>query len=336
MSSKSMRIGISVGDTNGIGLEVILKALQNPAVYAECSPIIYASSDMLQQHAALMDIAYPEIIVLGTEKSIEKGKIYLKEIWTTHQKVEAGTATPSSGKLAFESLETVVNDLLSGDLEGIVTAPIDKKNIQNKAFQFPGHTEYLAAKSTSEEVLMLLISNGLRVGVVTGHIPLSKVASTLHTDLICEKARLVNTSLSLDFGIAKPRIAILGLNPHAGDGGLLGHEEEAIITPAIEKLSAEGIGVYGPYPADGFFGSSLYKNFDVILAMYHDQGLVPFKALSFGTGVNFTAGLPIVRTSPDHGTAFDIAGQNKADGSSFAEAVIAAVEIIKNRRRIDS
>jgi 4-hydroxythreonine-4-phosphate dehydrogenase len=327
-----MRIGISVGDTNGIGLEVVLKALSDRQAYADCSAIIYASEGLLKQNLDLLDIEFSEILSLGAGQEPEKGQVYIKEIWSEAVEFNPGAPSASSGQLSFESLEAVVEDLKSGQLDAMVTAPIDKKNIQGKDFYFPGHTEYLASKVDSDKVLMLLISGALRVGVVTGHIPISKVATHITSELIQEKSRMMHHSLVHDFGLAKPRIAVFGLNPHAGDGGLLGSEEEHIIQPAIAALQALGIEAQGPFPADGFFGSSVYTKYDAILAMYHDQGLVPFKALSFGSGVNFTAGLSIVRTSPDHGTAFDIAGKNKADGSSFAAAIRCAIDIVSNRR----
>lgn len=327
-----MRIGISVGDTNGIGLEVVLKALANLQAYADCSPIIYASQGLLKQNLDLLDLEFPEVLPLSTGQEFEKGRVYVNDIWSHEVVFEPGIPSPSSGQFSFESLEAVVEDLKAGQLDAMVTAPIDKKNIQGKDFYFPGHTEYLASKVGSDEVLMLLVSGELRVGVVTGHIPISKVAAAISSELIQEKARMMHHSLVNDFGITSPRIAVLGLNPHAGDGGLLGSEEELTIQPAIAALQTQGIDAQGPFPADGFFGSSVYTKYDSILAMYHDQGLVPFKALSFGSGVNFTAGLSIVRTSPDHGTAFDIAGQNKADGSSFAAALRCAIDIVNNRR----
>lgn len=331
-----MRIGISAGDPNGIGLEVALKALSNKDTCANCSPIIYASKDVIDQHLALLDLDLPEFIEFETGNDVTAGQMYFKEIWPEEFQVEPGVPTTASGRSSFESLQSVTDDLLEGRLEAMVTCPIDKKNIQNDAFQFPGHTEYLASKTDSDEVLMLLVSNGLRVGVVTGHIPLSEIAFNLTSDLISTKARLIHRTLIQDFGIQNPQIALLGLNPHAGDGGLLGSEEETIIAPSIAELRSEGIEASGPFPADGFFGSSNYKDYDAILAMYHDQGLIPFKALSFGSGVNFTAGLSIIRTSPDHGTAFGIAGQNKADGSSFAAALRSAVDIALNRRSISA
>lgn len=327
-----MRIGISVGDTNGIGLEVVLKALANPEVYADCSAIIYASQSLVKQNLDLLDLEFPKIPTHRAGQELKKGQVYIKEVWSSEVTFEPGIPSPSSGQLSFDSLQSVVEDLKAGELDAMVTAPIDKKNIQGKGFYFPGHTEYLASRIQSEEVLMLLVSGNLRVGVVTGHIPISQVASTLSSELIQEKAQIMHRSLIQDFDIAHPRIAILGLNPHAGDSGLLGPEEELTIQPAIDALNSQGINAQGPFPADGFFGSSVYKQFDAILAMYHDQGLVPFKALSFGTGVNFTAGLSIVRTSPDHGTAFGIAGKNKADASSFAAAFLSAKEILRNRR----
>jgi 4-hydroxythreonine-4-phosphate dehydrogenase len=240
--------------------------------------------------------------------------------------------TPQGGKYALKSLDCAIADLKSGKIDVLVTAPLNKQNIQSETFNFPGHTEYLAQQIGVKENLMILCSENLKVALVTGHIPLNKVHSTISSDLIIRKARLLNKSLKEDFGIRKPKIAVLGLNPHAGDNGLLGNEEKEIIVPAIEKLRNEDIFVLGPYAADGFFGAGTFVKFDATLAMYHDQGLAPFKALSFGSGVNYTAGMPFIRTSPDHGTGFDIAGKNMANPDSFRSAIYLACDIYKNRQ----
>jgi 4-hydroxythreonine-4-phosphate dehydrogenase len=246
--------------------------------------------------------------------------------------VELGERSKEGGKYALKSLETAVKDLASNKVDVLVTAPIDKKAIQSEDFDFPGHTEYLAKMSNADDALMLMVSEDLRVGVVTGHIPLQDVAKTVTKEKIIDKIDQINASLLKDFGIPNGKIAVLGLNPHAGEKGLLGDEEDKVIIPAIKEASKNGAQVHGPYPADGFFGSSSYKKFDAILAMYHDQGLIPFKAMTFGFGVNFTAGLPIVRTSPDHGTAFEIAGKNLANEGSFRHAIYLAVDVYAKRQ----
>jgi 4-hydroxythreonine-4-phosphate dehydrogenase len=250
-------------------------------------------------------------------------------------KIELGKSTAIAGELSLLSLEAACDDLQKNNIDVVVTAPINKKNIQAPGFAFPGHTEYFAKKFNSDNYLMLMVNNVLRIGVVTGHVPLSKVKETLTEDLILRKIQVMNFSLMRDFGINKPRIAVLALNPHAGDDGLIGTEEKTVIQPAIEKAYSQNILAFGPYPADGFFGAASFKNFDGILAMYHDQGMIPFKLLSFDEGVNFTAGLSIVRTSPAHGTAYDLAGKNEASPEAFRNALYLAGDIFNHRCEYD-
>jgi 4-hydroxythreonine-4-phosphate dehydrogenase len=252
--------------------------------------------------------------------------------WEEDVKIDLGVANEIGGKYALISLEKATDDLVSGAIDALVTAPINKHNIQSETFKFPGHTEYLQERSGSKDVLMFLLSEDIRVGVVTGHIPLAGVAQSITKEKIVKKLVLMNESLKKDFWIEKPKIAVLGLNPHAGDNGLLGSEEEQVIMPAIQEAFDKGVICFGPYPADGFFGKGSFRQFDAVLAMYHDQGLIPFKTLAFSTGVNYTAGLKFVRTSPDHGTGYDIAGKNIADPSSFIEAIFSAIHIVKHRR----
>jgi len=247
-------------------------------------------------------------------------------------RVELGKSTPQGGEAALSSIERAVEDLKSGKIDVLITAPIDKHNIQSETFNFKGHTEYLKSKAGAEDVLMFMIGESMRIGIATGHVPLSKVPELITVETLLKKIRLMNQSLILDFGIRKPRIAVLGLNPHAGDNSLLGSEEVEIISPAIEEAKREGILTFGPFPADGFFGAGSFTKFDGILAMYHDQGLTPFKALTFDAGVNFTAGLPFIRTSPDHGTAFAIAGKGEASENSFRQAIYLACDIFRNRQ----
>jgi len=252
--------------------------------------------------------------------------------WNEDVKIEPGVTNKEVGKYAFISIERAVNDLLTGDIDALVTAPINKDTIQSEDFNFPGHTEYLQMRASSPDSLMFLVSDTLRVGVVTGHIPVAKIAESITTEKILSKLRLMDASLRHDFWLRKPKIAVLGLNPHAGDNGLIGSEEETIIKPAIDEARANDILAMGPYAADGFFANGTYLQFDAVLAMYHDQGLIPFKQVAFEQGVNFTAGLSFVRTSPDHGTAFDIAGKNQASEVSFREALFTAIHIVKHRR----
>lgn len=331
MENIKARIGISVGDINGIGIEVIIKTLMDPRIYEFCTPIVYGSVKTTSYHKKLLGIQEFNFQVIRNAGEANLRKPNLINCWEEEVKIELGNDTALGGKYALKSLEAAMEDLLGGKLDALVTAPINKSNIQSEGFAFPGHTEYLQKKAGSPDSLMFMLSEDLKIGVVTGHIPISQVAAAITKEGILSKLRLINRSLKNDFWIEKPRIAVLGLNPHAGDHGLLGSEEEQIIKPAIARAFEEGIMAFGPFPADGFFGQAAYMKFDAVLAMYHDQGLIPFKHLSFGKGVNFTAGLPFIRTSPDHGVAYDIAGKSQANESSFREAIYAAGDLFRRR-----
>ena len=330
--SDKLKIGISIGDINGIGLEVVLKTLAESKVLDYCTPIVYGHTKVASFHRKAAHLSDFMFNVVPNAEAAVAGKANMINCWEEDVKIELGTANETGGKYAFLSLQKATDDLVSGAIDALVTAPINKNNIQSENFTFPGHTEYLQERSGSDDVLMFLISDTLRVGVVTGHIPVIEVAQAITKEKIVKKIQLINESLKKDFWIEKPKIAILGLNPHASDNGLLGSEEAEIISPAIQEAFDKGIICFGPYPADGFFGNATYKQFDAVLAMYHDQGLIPFKTIAFETGVNYTAGLKFVRTSPDHGTGYDIAGKGIADPTSFMEALFAAIHIVKNRR----
>jgi 4-hydroxythreonine-4-phosphate dehydrogenase len=334
--SNKVKIGISIGDVNGIGLEVILKALANNAILDYCTPIVYGHTKVASYHRKALGLPDFNFHVAASASTANPKKANMINCWEEDVKIELGTSTETGGKYALLSLEKATEDLISGEIDALVTAPINKFNIQSDTFSFPGHTEYLQERSGSNDVLMFLISEELKIGVVTGHIPVKDVATTITKEKIVQKLKMINDSLKKDFWIEKPKIAVLGLNPHAGDNGLLGKEEQEIIIPAIQEAFDKGIICFGPYPADGFFGNGTFKQFDAVLAMYHDQGLVPFKTIAFSTGVNYTAGLKVVRTSPDHGTGYDIAGKNLADPTSFIEAIFAATHIVKNRREQES
>lgn len=334
--SNKIKIGISVGDINGIGMEVILKALSEAKILDYCTPIVYGNTKVASYHRKANGIADFSFNVIPNAEAANPKKANLINCWEEDVKIELGQATATGGKYALISLERATADLTSGQIDALVTAPINKHNIQSESFSFPGHTEYLQERSKSRDVLMFLLNDNLRVGVVSGHIPLAEVPQSISKEKIVKKLQLMNESLKKDFWIEKPKIAVLGLNPHAGDNGLLGKEEEEIISPAIQEAFDKGIITFGPFPADGFFGKGSYKQFDGVLAMYHDQGLVPFKTIAFGSGVNFSAGLNVVRTSPDHGTGYDIAGKGIADPSSFIEAIFRALHILRNRREQES
>jgi len=326
-----IRIGISVGDINGIGLEVIIKTFLDHRMLTVCTPVIYCNHRVVSHHRKALDFMDFNYTSVKNIDSIIYKKVNVINTWEEDVPIEFGTSTEIAGKCALKSLETAAIDLHIGKTDALVTAPINKNNMQQEGFNFPGHTEYLADKFDAKNYLMMLVAGNLRIGVVTGHIPLKDVAQNLSTDKIMTKIKAMNKSLKEDFGIDKPKIAILGLNPHSGDNGLLGTEEKTIIIPAIKRAFDEKMVVMGPYPADGFFGSGTYHDFDGVLAMYHDQGLVAFKSIAFDSGVNFTAGLPIVRTSPDHGTGYDIAGKNIASETSFREAIYLACDILNKR-----
>lgn len=330
--SNKITVAISVGDTNGIGLEVVLKTFTDQRMLESCTPVLYASKQVCQFHIKQNNIEIQDINYIASADQLKHGKINVVEIWPEKVWIEFGQATNEAGTAAFTSLKAAVKDLASNKTNVLVTAPINKATIQSEDFDFKGHTEYLANYANEENPLMILTNDNLRVALVSGHVPLKEVPTVVSSELITNKLRVFSKSLNIDFGITRPRIAVLGLNPHNGDGGLIGDEESTIITPAINQAQEESILAFGPFPADGFFGSTNVKQYDGVLAMYHDQGLAPFKALAFGNGVNFTAGLPIVRTSPDHGTAFDIAGKDVADPSSFRQAVYQACDIYRERK----
>lgn len=326
-----VKVGITIGDVNGVGPEVIIKTFSDNRMHQVCTPVIYGSTKAISYHRKTLNNTEFNFTTIKNVSEINPKRTNLINCWEEEIKIDLGQASPVAGKYAFTALQSACKDLAEGHIQVLVTAPIDKKTMQQDGFRFPGHTEYLAQQFNSPEYLMMLVSDRLKIATVTGHIPVKQVAAEITSEKIISKIKVMNHSLKRDFNIRKPRIAVLGLNPHSGDSGLIGNEEAEIITPAIKTAYDQGILVYGPYPADGFFGSSHFKSFDGILAMYHDQGLVPFKALSFETGVNFTAGLPVVRTSPDHGTAYDIAGKNIASEESFRSAIYLACDIYKNR-----
>ncbi len=332
MNNNKIKVGITQGDINGIGYEIIFKALADSRLLESFTPVIYGSSKVAAYHRKALNIDNFSLNSIRTADEAHPKRVNIINCLGDEVRVELGKSTTIAGDAAFKALERAVEDIKSGAIDVLVTAPINKKNIQSEKFNFPGHTEYLAQQAESDEVLMLMVSDYLKVGVVTGHVPLKDVSQGITIDNIYDKLRILDSTLRIDFTIRKPRIAVLGLNPHAGDQGILGTEEEDIIIPAINKAKEEGIMALGPYAADGLFGSNQLKNFDAILAMYHDQGLAPFKTLMFTNGVNYTAGLPFIRTSPDHGTAYDIAGQNKADKDSFLNAIYLAVDTYKNRK----
>lgn len=332
MKNNNVKVAISHGDINGIGYEVIMKTLSDSRVLEMCTPIIYGSSKVAAYHKKALNLQNINFNNIKEANEADDRKVNLINCISEEVKVDLGQSTAEAGEASVKSLDYALADLIDEKVNVLVTAPINKENVQSEKFSFNGHTEYLQTKTNTDDVLMLLVSDVLRVGVVTNHSPLSKVASEINKGLILSKLRILNESLIKDFGIRKPRIAVLALNPHAGDGGLLGKEEIEIIEPAIAEAKNEGMMAFGPYPADGFFGKGSFKSFDAVLAMYHDQGLAPFKALSFENGVNYTAGLPIIRTSPSHGTAYDLAGKDEASPDSFRQALYLACDIYKNRK----
>jgi 4-hydroxythreonine-4-phosphate dehydrogenase len=331
MKNDRIVVGISAGDINGIGYEVILKTLLDARIMTNTIPVVYGSPKVAAYHRKALNIENFSLITIKSLEEVSTKKPNIVNCLNDDIVVELGKSTAISGEAAFISLQTAVKDLKSKKLDVIITAPINKKNIQSDKFNFPGHTEYLQKEFECNDVLMLMVSEIMKIGVVIGHQPINKVAELITTDKILSKLKILNNSLKVDFKISKPLIAVFGLNPHAGDDGVIGNEEKEIIIPAIKKAQDEGIMAYGPFPADGFFASGMFKKYDAILAMYHDQGLAPFKALCSDDGVNYTAGLPIVRTSPAHGTAYEIAGKGIASEESFRQAYYLACDIFKNR-----
>ena len=323
-------VGISLGDINGVGIEVILKTFEDKRMLDFCTPVLFGASRTISVHKKVLNID-THIHGIHSLDKIVHGKVNLLNIWKEEANIEIGKATKTGGDYAYRSLNEATKALKNNKVDVLVTAPINKETIQSEKFSFSGHTEFLESELDGKS-LMILMNDALRIGLITGHIPVAEVANTISSELIEQKVKTLHDSLVQDFNINKPRIAILGLNPHSGDNGIIGKEETELIKPTIDKIKETGVLVFGPYAADGFFGSETYKQFDGVLAMYHDQGLAPFKALSFGNGVNFTAGLDKIRTSPDHGTAFDIAGKSKANPDSFKEALFAAIKIYQNRK----
>lgn len=335
MSDKKIRVAITHGDTNGIGYEVILKTFAEPAMLDLCIPIIYGSPKVAAYHRKALNLQ-TNFSIIENAKDAQEGRLNLLTTFEDEVKVDLGQPSPEAGQAALKALDRAMTDYRMGLYDVLVTAPINKNTIQSDMFHFRGHTEYIEQSvGEGQKALMILMNDTLRVALVTTHLPIKDVAKAITKENIIEKATIFSQSLKRDMRISAPRIAVLALNPHAGDGGVLGTEEQDIISPAIAELEQQGVLAFGPYAADGFFGSGTYAHYDGVLAMYHDQGLAPFKTLALENGVNFTAGLPIVRTSPDHGTAYDIAGKGIADEQSFRQAIYAAIDIYRNRQNYD-
>lgn len=335
MEHKKIKLGITHGDINGIGYEVILKTFSDSRMLEFCTPVLYGSSKVATYHKNLLSLhqdlninAVPSA-EMATEKHFNVVNLTDEEI-----KIDIGRSTEVAGELSRKALEIACKDLKDGKIDVLVTAPINKKNIQSPTFDFPGHTEYLSHQFGSSSLMMMVCEN-VRMGIVTNHLALKDVPSTLTHNLLADKLMLMNESLKRDFGVPMPKIAVLALDPHAGDNGVIGNFDMTVLKPVIDEMQGKGILAYGPYPSDGFFGSREFFKFDGVLALYHDQGLIPFKLMSFSEGVNFTAGLPYVRTSPAHGTAYDIAGKDKANEQSFRSAVYLACNILRNRKEYD-
>ena len=332
MEERKIKVGITHGDINGVGYEVILKAFSDPLMLDLCTPVIYGSPKVAAYHRKALDLSANFCIVASAAEA-QEGRVNIVNCVDEELKVELAKPTPEAGKAALSALEKALEEYRDGQFDVLVTAPINKHTIQGENFHFPGHTEYIEQRvGEGQKALMILLKGDFRVALVTGHIPVSAISRTITKELIQEKLAIFHRSLKQDFGIDAPRIAVFALNPHAGDEGLIGTEEQEVIIPAIREMAAKGIQCFGPYPADGFMGSGNYTHFDGILAMYHDQGLAPFKALAMDEGVNYTAGLPIVRTSPAHGTAYDIAGKGIASEDSFRQAIYVAIDVCRQRR----
>lgn len=327
----TIRVGISTGDLNGIGVELILKTFEDKRMFELCTPIVFASDKVITYYKKELKHNHP-VHVTSDASKLQEGKLNIVNAWTEFVDIQPGTPTEVSGQKAFQSLEAATEALKNNQVDVLLTAPISKENIQSESFNFPGHTEYLESKIAGES-LMILMSEDLKIGLVTGHIPVSEVSKSLNAELIQKKVDIMYQSLLQDFAIARPKIAVLGLNPHCGDHGVIGTEDDELIKPILTSYQEQGKLIYGPYAADGFFGNKSYLNFDGVISMYHDQGLVGFKAVSFGKGVNFTAGLEKVRVSPDHGTAFDLAGKGLANADSFKEALEQGIAICRSRKQ---
>lgn len=327
---EKIKLGISIGDLNGIGCEVVLKTFEDTRMLDFCTPIIFASNKTISHQMKALDLTMPFHGVQEPSKALE-GKINIVNVWKEVPQISFGEATAEAGEFAIRSLRAAVAALKEGSIDALVTAPINKTNIQSETFAFPGHTDYLAQELEGES-LMFMVTEGLKIGLLTDHVAVKDVSKAIIPRVVRDKVNTIEKSLKMDFGIRRPKIALLGINPHSGDNGVIGKEDDEVLKPVIKEMRNLGHLVYGPYAADSFFGSDGYKKFDAVLAAYHDQGLIPFKTLSFGQGVNFTAGLSKIRTSPDHGTAYEIAGKGVADHGSFKEAVYMAITIVKNRR----
>jgi len=326
---KKISIGISVGDLNGIGAEIILKTFSDPRMFDFCTPVVFASQKSIQYLKKHLNLTTQTQRVESLDKLVDN-KLNIINVWDESYNFEFGKESKQAGEFAIRSLKAATTALKEKKIDGLLTAPINKANIQSEDFSFPGHTDYLA-QELDGNALMFMVSDGLKVGLLTDHVAVKDVVNEITPKLIKEKITTINESLKKDFRINKPKIAVLGINPHSGDNGVIGKEDDEMLKPAIESLFNNKVMVFGPYAADSFFGSNNYKKFDAIVASYHDQGLIPFKTLTFGNGVNYTAGLSEVRTSPDHGTAYEIAGKGVADESSFKEALFTAIKIVKNR-----
>jgi 4-hydroxythreonine-4-phosphate dehydrogenase len=332
-SEEKIKVGISLGDLNGIGPEVALKAFEDPRMLDFCTPVFFASNKTISFFTNHFGIAIKFHGIPDAAETID-GKINVVNVWKDSPEIAFGQPTKTGGAYAVKSLQAAVKALKQGSVDILVTAPINKKTVQGEDFSFPGHTDYLA-RELGGNSLMFMVTDTLKIGLLTDHVPVRDAPSLINKELVFEKVRAMENSLVRDFGISRPRIAVLGINPHSGDDGVIGTEDDTVLRPALKKLAEGKHLVFGPYAADTFFASDNYKNFDAVLAAYHDQGLIPFKTLSFGKGVNFTAGLDRIRTSPDHGTAFDIAGKNLARPDSFKEAVFMGMHIFRERRQYE-
>ncbi len=333
MKGDKIILGITQGDINGISYEVIIKALLDNRLFETCTPVVYGSPKVAAYHRKTLNIENFSFNSIRIPEEAVHRRANIINCTDESIRVELGKSTSIAGEASLRALELACTDLGNGKIDVLVTAPINKANIQSEKFRFSGHTEFLESRFGVTDSLMLMVNDLMRIGVVSTHIPLSSVPASVTAEKITGKLRILQHSLMVDFAVSSPKIAVMALNPHAGDEGLIGNEEEKVIKPAIEQAKAERIMAFGPFPADGFFGSGSYRQFDAVLAMYHDQGMIPFKALTVSGGVNFTAGLPVVRTSPAHGTAYEIAGKNVASPDSFREAIYLACDIFQNRRK---
>ena len=324
-------LGISTGDPNGIGIEVILKSLEKINFIGKFTPVIFSNYNLIEEQKRIFNVNC-EIVPINNIENLSRNSVNVFNINNKDFDIEFGKSNSDGGEISRLSLRLAVKFLKNSMIDGLVTGPINKNNIQNDDFNFKGHTDFLDS-CFNGQALMFMVSSEIKIALLTEHIPIDKVVGEITTELIKSRIKLVEMSLKNDFNINKPKIAVLSINPHVGDGGVIGKHDDVILSPTIQEVSKSGIDISGPFASDSFFGTNMYKSFDAIIASYHDQGLIPFKTLTFGNGVNFTAGLDIVRTSPDHGTAYDIAGKNIANPSSFSSAILEALNIIKNRKK---